>query len=221
MAGGPNNTEYIKKNNFKWEYLEGARFAGDYDMPELMPAHGLTPRFPVPFNAAATEKHADGKWVHFYIHDYQFERFWRDADRYLGVLKRFEGVISPDFSMLLNMPQAQQIWNCWRNKALTYYMQRNGINTIPNVGWSDASSYEWAFAGIPEDSVLAVTSQGCMGKNHVCKQSFVNGLHELARRKHPEKLVVYGEFPEEWRKRFPMPVVVLSSFSRTHLRKEA
>jgi hypothetical protein len=38
-----------------------------------------------------------------------------------------------------------------------------------------------------------------MGHDYVSKQSLLNGLHELARQKHPEKLIVYGKFPDAWR----------------------
>ncbi|MBQ2602898.1 MAG: DUF4417 domain-containing protein, partial [Oscillospiraceae bacterium] len=119
-----------------------------------------------------------------------------------------------DYSIYLDMPRSQQIWNCWRNRAMAYYMQRNGLTIIPNAGWSDAESLEWAFDGLPSNSVLSITTQGCMGHDYVSKQSLLNGLHELARQKHPEKLIVYGKFPDAWRERFPMPIVVCNTFSQ-------
>lgn len=192
-------------------------------MPELVGINGvqLKPFNLLPFNMALKCTVPWNFWVHFYIYDYQFERLWKTPERYLKILRRFAGVISPDFSILLDMPVAQQIWNCWRNKVLAHYLQKNGIAVIPNVGWSDAESYAWAFAGIPENSILSVTSQGCMGHDYVCKQSFINGLHELVRRKSPEKIIVYGIFPDEWKCRFSVPIIALPTFSEIHLRKGA
>ena len=51
----------------------------------------------------------------FYEDDYQFERFWNRPAQYLSVLRRFAGGISTDYSIYLDMPRSQQIWNCWRN----------------------------------------------------------------------------------------------------------
>lgn len=192
-------------------------------MPELKSISNVdfNPSCLLPFNMALTCADPGNFWVHFYIYDYQFERLWKSPERYLEILRRFAGVISPDFSILLDMPVAQQIWNCWRNKVLAHYLQKNGIAVIPNVGWSDAESYVWAFAGIPENSILSVTSQGCMGQDYVCKQSFINGLHELVHRKNPEKIIVYGIFPDEWKCRFPVPIIALPTFSEIRLRKGA
>ena len=111
---------YLKKNNFKWEYLEDAELTGAYDMPELMSVHDVDIHDAVPFNLLRSEKHPENKWGHCYTYDYQFERLWNNAWRYLDLLKRFKGMIGP----LLNMPAAQQIWNCWRNKVLTWFFSK-------------------------------------------------------------------------------------------------
>ena len=183
-------------------------------MPKLQPVHDVEPENLVPFHMAKTAKDPEQRWFHFYEDDYQFERLWNRPAQYLSVLRRFAGGISTDYSIYLDMPRSQQIWNCWRNRAMAYYMQRNGLTIIPNAGWSDAESLEWAFDGLPSNSVLSITTQGCMGHDYVSKQSLLNGLHELARRKHPEKLIVYGKFPDAWRERFPLPIVVCNTFSQ-------
>ncbi|MBR1408403.1 MAG: DUF4417 domain-containing protein [Clostridia bacterium] len=201
-------------DTFRWERIKDAELEGKYDMPKLQPVHDVEPENLVPFHMAKTAKNPEQRWFHFYEDDYQFERLWNRPAQYLSVLRRFAGGISTDYSIYLDMPRSQQIWNCWRNRATAYYMQRNGLTIIPNAGWSDAESLEWAFDGLPAYSVLSITTQGCMGHDYVSKQSLLNGLHELARQKHPEKLVVYGKFPDAWRERFPMPIVVCNTFSQ-------
>ena len=201
-------------DTFKWERIHGADLEGRYDMPKLSPVHDLRPENLVPFHMLNTTKNPECHWFHFYEDDYQFERLWNRPSQYLPMLQRFAGGISTDYSMYLDMPKSQQIWNCWRNRAMAYYMQQCGLRLVPNVGWSDEESLNWAFDGIPVNSILSITTQGCMGKDFICKQSLLNGLHELVRQKKPEKLIVYGRFPEVWRERFPMPISIYNTFSQ-------
>lgn len=204
----------IEHDTFKWDRLKGAEFEGRFDMPKLQPVHGMEPQSLIPFHMAKTAKDPGHRWFHFYEDDYQFERLWNRPLKYYPILKQFAGGIGTDYSIYLDMPRSQQIWNCWRNRVMTYCLQQEGLTIIPNAGWSDAESLEWAFDGLPSDSVLSITTQGCMGHDYVSKQSLLNGLHELARQKNPEKLIVYGKFPDEWRDRFPMPIVVCNTFSQ-------
>lgn len=213
--------KFERYDNFKWKHLKEATFIGRYGMPELKPVRDVIPHDLVPFHMIGTTASPADHWFHFYIDDYQFERFWNTPTRYLLSMEQYEGGITPDFSILLDMPPAQQIWNCWRNRVLAYCMQQNIEQAIPNVGWSDMASLEWAFDGIPENSVLSVTSQGCMGRDYVCKQSFINGLHELVIQKHPTMIVVYGKFPESWKERFSVPIVSIPAYAALHFRKEA
>ena len=125
-----------------------------------------------------------------------------------------EGGFSPDFSLYLGMPTVLQQWNSFRNKAIGARLQRMGKTVIPNVGFSDEKSLDFAFAGIPENSVLSITTQGCL-QNGVCKQSLLNGLHELCRQKYPTKLYVVGLFPEKWKDKFPMPIETVPTFAGT------
>jgi hypothetical protein len=201
-------------NTFHWEELEGAELEGKYDMPKLEPVHDGVPENLVPFHIAVSRQNMQKGWYHFYEDDYQFERFWNNPDKYIPKLKEFPGGITTDFSVYLDMPKGQQVWNCWRNRVMAYYMQKNGLKVIPNVSWSDYESLSWAFDGLPENSILAVTSQGCMKSDYVCKQSFLNGMHELVSQKHPEMIIVYGLFPELWMDRFSVPIVTYKTFSQ-------
>jgi len=209
----------IKKSepclNFYCDLLDGAEFEGRFSFPKLSPVNGSTPEKLVPFHSALSTSTPTGCWFHFYEHDYQFERFWRHPDQYLAVLRKFSGGFSPDFSMYYVMPDGEQFWNCWRNRVLAYYLQQNGISTIPNACWGNLKSLDWAFNGLPEYSELAITTQGCMRRNdHESQHILLNGLHELVRQKHPTKLFVYGRFPDIWKQQFPMPIAVFKTFAQ-------
>lgn len=207
-------------NTFHWKDIAEAKFEGKYDMPILQPVSPSELGVErgeiklVAFHSAMIEKEPKDKVYHFYEDDYQFERFWKSPSKYIPKLRQFRFGISPDYSVYLDMPRSQQIWNCWRNRVSAYNMQRKGLRIVPNVSWSDYESLEWALNGIPEHSALGVTTQGCMGYDYVCKQALLNGLHELVIQKYPELLLIYGSFPEQWKERFPIPILTLKTFSQ-------
>lgn len=137
---------------------------------------------------------------------------WGQPEKYVEVLSMFAGGFSPDFSMLYDMPIVLQLYNCWRNRVLAYYLQQCGVRIIPNACWGSWETLEWAFNGLPNNSDLSITTQGCF-KDEYAKYLLINGLHKLVREKCPTKIYVYGKFPDEWRKRFNVPFVVLKSFA--------
>ena len=49
-----------------------------------------------------------GKGCHFFIDDYQFERLWNSPSAYLGVLRGYDCVLTPDFSLYMDMPDPMQ-----------------------------------------------------------------------------------------------------------------
>ncbi|MBQ7266718.1 MAG: DUF4417 domain-containing protein [Firmicutes bacterium] len=209
-----NKKQSANTKDFKWYLTKGCNsLVGNYDMPQLKPIVDANISNLVPFHEANVCKNPADSWFHFYIYDYLFERIWRNPNRYLPILQRFNGGISTDFSMYIDMPKSQQIWNCWRNRVMAYWMQSNGLNVIPNACWGDMESLDWAFDGLPEHSILSITTQGCLKKTDECKFTLVNGLHSLVRKKKPTKIIVYGKFPEEWKKHFPMPIVTMKAFS--------
>ena len=203
---------FNKMRHFNWELTENAELYGQFDMPILRPVREAAIGKLIPFNEASRCRNPQECLVHFYIDDYRFERVWNNYMKYLPMLRRFKGVITPDFSMYLDMPLPQQIENCWRNRCLAYWLQEQGINVLLSVGWSDAESLKWAFDGIPENSVLSVTTQGCL-RDHLCMQAFLNGMHELVRRKHPLKIIVYGRFPTIWKERFSVEIEIHPCYS--------
>ena len=85
-----------------------------YEFPILCGEHEVPKRM-IPFSAAMREKDDFHQWVCFYEDDFLFERIWRQPNRYVDKLGKFDGVVSPDFSLYYDMPYAMQIWNIFRN----------------------------------------------------------------------------------------------------------
>jgi hypothetical protein len=50
-------------------------------------------------------------WCHFFLDDYKFERVWNQLQRYLSILEKFAGALSPDFSLYTSYPEAEQRMN--------------------------------------------------------------------------------------------------------------
>jgi len=93
---------------FRSELVLGAKFSEVYEFP-IVKATNFKPAKALSFNRAYKPKEC-GQWLHFYIHDYHFERVWNNPQRYLDMFKRFDGVITPDFSVYRDMPLAMQVW---------------------------------------------------------------------------------------------------------------
>lgn len=161
--------------------------------PVIMPT-ATVPNGLVTFEVATSDRHPD-EFAHFFIDDYRFERLWNSPEKYVPVLKRYGGVLSPDFSLYTDMPLPVQIWNSYRSKALASYWQRCGIDVIPTLCWSDERSYDFAFSGIPERSTVAVSTVG-VARNKEARRLFEQGLREAIARLMPQCIVWHGKLLE-------------------------
>ena len=106
-------------------------------------------------------------------------------------LKRFEGIITTDYSMYPELLPAQNIWNCTRNRVMAYYLQNNGFDAIPVATWCMEEDFEWCFDGLPEMSSIAISSNGCLSSPY-SKRIFLQGVEELQMKKCPSHLIVCG-----------------------------
>lgn len=177
--------------------IYGAELVGDYQFPQLpsVNAH-ITATKVVPFNACRSEKNPRQSIAHFYIEDAAFERVWNQPDKYLDILRNFQYVITPDFSTYSGMPRVLQLYNTYRNRALAYWFDLNNIKIIPNVGWGGAETFDYCFDGLPQNSTLAVSTNGCFSKQG--KLIFQQGFNEMIKRLSPNKVVIIGrEIPLE------------------------
>ena len=63
--------------------------------------------------------------VHFFLYDYRFERVWKNPDSDIEKLSRYRAVLSPDFSMYLEMATVMQLYNVFRNRWCGAYWASN------------------------------------------------------------------------------------------------
>ena len=129
--------------------------------------------------------------AHFFLDDYRFERCWRNPDSQIKELKKYDGVLSPDFSMYTNYPQAMQIWQVYRNRWCTCYWQSLGIKVIPTISWSDKESFKYCFLGVQKGSTVAIGTVGVL-KDKTTKTLFMQGFKEMLKRLEPKEILIYG-----------------------------
>lgn len=132
-----------------------------------------------------------GYGVHFYVDDYQFERVWNDPDKYIPYLKEAQCVLMPDFSLYMDMPLPMKLWNVYRSRAMAHYWQRHGIRVLASLTWADQKSYDYCFEGIPEGSVVAVSTVG-VKNDEGAMRVWKDGMDEAMRRIRPSAVLLYG-----------------------------
>lgn len=195
---------------FKAYLCDGALLDGEFGFP-ILKRTCYMPKNLVSFVESRTKRRLDNKWLHFYAEDFNFDCVWQAPIKYLSLIKRFEGVISPDFSLYGDLPKIYQIWNCFRNRALAYWYQSNGVNVVPSVSWSDKESFRWCFDGLPRGGSVSVSGNGCY-YNSYCRRRFIYGFYEMIERLAPKVIIGVGYIPKELKARSDL--VILPGYSQ-------
>ncbi len=182
------------KDVFRAFLVENAIYEGDFEIPRILPVD-VKPNKLVAFSKALTSENHD-TWIHFYEDDVVFERIWNNPRRYLPIIKKFEGVIAPDFSLYRDMPLVMQLWNIYRSHAIASWLQENGVPVIANVRWGDERTFAVCCNGVPKYATIAVGSHGCI-KYRNEREYFTDGLKYIAQKLKPKVIIVYGTAPDE------------------------
>lgn len=164
------------------------RTEGEFQMPTLEPCDYIPEKW-IGFNYAMNTADYEAG-IHFYLDDYQFERVWTSPEKYIEILSRFDGVMTPNYSVYMDMAEPLKIWNVFRSRLLGQMMQDSGLNVIPIVYWADERSYKYCFDGLPKNSTLSVYTIGIKDKE--VWDVWKAGMDELIRRKSPKTLLLYG-----------------------------
>ncbi len=175
--------------------VENADYDGYFELPQIKTSNQLPDRV-ITFSKAMSKTWNDFDcWVVFYEHDRNFERVWNNPKQYLNKLKKFRGVVSPDFSLYRNMPLVMQMWNTYRGRAIAVWLQNNGVEVIPNVRFGDERTFSFCFDSIEENKTVAVGTHGCI-KHKEDKIFFKIGLARMVQRLSPKTIIVYGSAPD-------------------------
>lgn len=191
-------------------FVEDAKYEGTLEIPYIERETDIPERLISFTEALRTNDY--NQWVHFYEDDSNFEKLWSRPRMYLPRLKKFRGVISPDFSTYRDMPLVMQAWNTYRNRATGHWLQSNGIKVIPNVRWGDERSYDFCCLGARKHSVIAIGSHGLI-KIKEERKYFIEGLQYVVNVLHPIGIVVYGSTPREIFSKYKEAGIKIVAFS--------
>ena len=104
----------IKKYNL--DLYDPFETDGPFEMPVIKKTLHI-PKELIGFNEAISSKNYQSG-IHMFIDDYQFERIWNTPERYVNVLKQYDCVLTPDFSLYMDMPRAMKVWNIYRSRSI-------------------------------------------------------------------------------------------------------
>ena len=126
------------------------------------------------------QKH-NARMVHFFLYDYRFECVWEKPDTVLEKLRPYRAVLSPDFSMYLEMAPVLQLYNVFRNRWCGAYWASQGLRVVPTVNWGNETTFDFCFAGIEKGSVVAVSTYMASAHDNRCDQKewFLTGYREI------------------------------------------
>lgn len=175
---------------FKWSIAAMSEMDGD--MPVVKGSHTI-PKCLVSFTDLKKDLWS-GAFVHFFQNDYKFDGehgIWLDTTRYIPLLERFMGILSPDFSLYTNAGRIPHMWNTYRNRLAQCHLERLGFDVIPTVSWSEPYTYDFCFNGLPAHSVVAVSTLGVMTSAER-RRTFECGYAQMCKILEPEFVIIYG-----------------------------
>ena len=179
---------------FRAFLVKNAKYEGVIEIP-ILDGTDSKPKKVILFSKALKSKDYDC-WVLFYEDDGNFERIWNNPKKYLPILRKFKGVICPDFSLYRDMPLIMQLWNIYRSHAIGRWLQDNGVDVIANVRFGDERTYEACCYGVPHNGIIAVGSHGCIRYKEE-KEYFAKGLDYVVKHLAPKTIIVYGTAPDD------------------------
>ena len=200
-----------RKDVFYEFMVEGAEFDGKWEIPIIPDNVYSLPKELVGYDQRKSKKIlknlTDDAFIHFFIDDYKFDGpngIWNGSRKNFNQkrgfsiesMKKYSGIIGPDFTIGYGFPLSTQLDNVRRKRYFEFWMTKLGFQVIPSVRWTDERSYEFAFLGLSYRGIVAVGTYGSM-KNKFLRESFKKGLEELVKRINPRIILVYGEMPED------------------------
>ena len=163
-----------------------------WDIPDL-PRADYVPDMLIPYNSReAFVNPVPGSAVHFFLDDYRFETAWTRPEQMLPRVQRPGISLTPDFSLWNEMPVAMQIWQVYRNRWCCAFYAHNGVTVIPTISWAGPSSFEFAFAGVPMGSVVAVSTVGIRRRKDLYP-GFYAGYNAMMNAIDPPIVLCYGK----------------------------
>lgn len=202
--------KYNVRKNFKDIFgiylLESQSFEGDFDMPivgNFKNIEGID--YLALYSDLKDYNKTDNTCVCFYQYDHVFDGIhglynsiiYQDEKHLNKFRERFKGVkyiISPDYSLFGDFPNALQIFNIYKSRVcMAWLLENTNAIVIPNIRWSFPFTFDYCFDGIMKGSNIAV---GVLGQMHNSenKKMFLEGLKKAVDIIEPKSIIAYGFF---------------------------
>ncbi|MEG1725924.1 MAG: DUF4417 domain-containing protein [Anaerovoracaceae bacterium] len=151
-----------------------------------------TSNYPVKLMSFSSVKRNDtknfDKAVHFFKDDYRMESVYNKPYDKMEVLAQYRCLITPDYSIYTDLPLAIQIYNVFKSRWCGAFWQDYGKDVIPSVSWGDASSFDFCFEGIEENSAVFVSTIGVRKK----ETDFLQGYNVMLDKIKPNTIFCLG-----------------------------
>ena len=129
------------------------------------------------------------KGVHFFADDYRFSGVYNIPIQSWPKFRQYAFLLSPDFSLYMDMPIWRQIENTAKNRWCGAWWQSKGAKVIPTISWAGIQSFDFCFDGVEHGSIVAVSTVGCLK----AKLRFIRGYDEMLKRIEPKAIIVFGK----------------------------
>ena len=177
-------------NAYNLDIANQSELTNDFWQMPIIQNDNFIPTDLIGFNYAKSSKNKDCG-LHFYLDDYQFERLWNKPEKYIDTLLEYECILSPDFSLYLDMPMPMKIWNIYRSRQIGAYYQSQGIKVIPTISWAEPETFDFCFQGIPKGSIVSVSTIGVKRDEEAFK-IWEDGMKAMIKAIEPSTILVYG-----------------------------
>lgn len=175
---------------YNLDIIDYSNLTNDFWQMPIIKCDDFIPEDLIWFNYAKTSTNKR-TGVHFYVDDYQFERVWNYPEKYVDILQEYDCILSPDFSLYMDMPMPMKIWNIYRSRQIGAYYQSKGIKVIPTISWAEPDTFEFCFQGIPEGSIVSVSTIGVKEDPEALK-IWRGGMDAMIDTINPKAIVIYG-----------------------------
>jgi hypothetical protein len=134
--------------------------------------------------------------VHFFIDDYRFDSlrtgiWWHPAEA-MEVLKHFDGIVTPDYSLCQDFPEPLKEINVYRTRAFGFWAGNCGLDVLNSARWGDAETWDYCNAGIPLGAPVCVGAVASGLKKSSNRPLFDNGFEHMIGVVKPSKVFFYG-----------------------------
>ena len=123
---------------------------------------------------------------HFFIPDHSMKCVWERPQVAIKFMRKLPVVLSPNFS-LARRERAGQLLAVYKNRWCGAWWQSQGLTVIASISWAGIESYEFCFAGVESDGIVAISAQNY--------RQYPAGFDEMVSRLSPAMILCLGDLP--------------------------